>query len=201
MCLDTGSPNDAKQIAVVFREAFPESIELFYKNKPPDKLLALLELSFKLIFFWGGQAVVARNADGLIVGYCFFQSATGRPKRRYEELLRTAFSMVGRVSLGEVLKLTHNKLQMTLSCQRGKKEPRPQAHILSIAVSPSEQGQGLGRSLLDHALHQLQGQVVALNVRANNPAGQHLYAEAGFRQCGTTKDLLGDWLKLLRTPF
>lgn len=201
MHLEKGSPQDARQIAMIFYSAFPESIELFYGSKALTELFDLLELSFKMIFYWGGQALVAKDERGNIVGYCFYRSSHHRPTvKQFVVLLGSALKMLSKVSFGEACKLAHNKLVMIGSAQRNKKGPKPQAHIVSIAVNPSQQGQGLGKSLLNHTLHQLQGQTVALNVRSTNLAAQHLYAEAGFSEYGKTKDLLGDWLRLLRKP-
>ena len=65
-----------------------------------------------------------------------------------------------------------------------KKVPKPEATIVSVAVLPGYQGQGVGTLLLSFVLDQLKGQSVGLNVRADNEPGKRLYASAGFEKYG-----------------
>ncbi len=62
-----------------------------------------------------------------------------------------------------------------------------EAEILSIAVDPKRQGQGLGRALLDLHLRRLAGlgaRAVFLEVEEGNEPALRLYRRAGFRQVG-----------------
>lgn len=61
----------------------------------------------------------------------------------------------------------------------------PEAELLTIAVSPKVQRQGLGRLLLTHILVRLKQQDIQqifLEVRASNTAAQALYTSLGFTQ-------------------
>jgi ribosomal-protein-alanine N-acetyltransferase len=57
------------------------------------------------------------------------------------------------------------------------------ADVMTVAVAPTAQGQGLGRVLLDWIIAQSRrggAQYLMLEVRADNLAAQRLYAQAGF---------------------
>ena len=63
----------------------------------------------------------------------------------------------------------------------------PEMEILSIAVSPARQGQGIARRLLDRAFGQLAAEgfrTVFLEVEQGNVAALRLYARTGFREIG-----------------
>lgn len=63
----------------------------------------------------------------------------------------------------------------------------PEIEILSIAVEPSRQGQGIARKLLERAFGQLAAegfQTVFLEVEQGNTAALRLYARTGFREIG-----------------
>ncbi|GAP03135.1 acetyltransferase [Fructobacillus pseudoficulneus] len=50
-----------------------------------------------------------------------------------------------------------------------------------VAVKPNAQGKGLGQSLLQAMLAQLQDVTVYLEVAENNQVARHLYEKAGFQ--------------------
>jgi ribosomal-protein-alanine N-acetyltransferase len=57
------------------------------------------------------------------------------------------------------------------------------ADVMTVAVAPTAQGQGLGKTLLDWLVAQARrggAEHLMLEVRADNPAAQRLYARAGF---------------------
>lgn len=61
----------------------------------------------------------------------------------------------------------------------------PEAELLTLAVAPKAQRQGLGRFLLTHILSQLKQQGIQqmfLEVRASNTSAQALYHSLGFAQ-------------------
>ena len=62
-----------------------------------------------------------------------------------------------------------------------------EAEILTVAVTPDARGRGLGRSLLEHAMHAAAGRgagSLVLEVSVANPAALALYAAAGFGTVG-----------------
>jgi ribosomal-protein-alanine N-acetyltransferase len=62
-----------------------------------------------------------------------------------------------------------------------------EAQILSLCIDPDLQGQGLGRSLLQHLLNEARighADSVFLEVRASNQAALSLYESSGFNEIG-----------------
>lgn len=59
--------------------------------------------------------------------------------------------------------------------------------IPNLAVDECARGQGVGRSLIEHALEYLRHQgmsFVMIETMDNNPVGQHLYPSCGFVETG-----------------
>lgn len=198
MYLEMGSFQDAREIARVYQNAFPASVQLFFGKKSPATLLDLLELTFAFVMHWGGQAMLIRDRQGQVGGYCLYLSGDDSPRRDYRTVILLLSRMAGKISLPELGRLLRNKLLMAVSVRHTKKVPKPKARILSMAMDPAYQGQGAGTLLFHSALKKLQHHSVGLNVRADNPAGRRLYAGAGFEECGSTRDLSGEWLILVK---
>lgn len=200
MYIETASPQDARAIAKVYREAFPDSVRFFFPKKPEEQLLELLELTFLAIFHRGGQAALLKDEESGIIGYCFYLNSTDKPEGpRWGQLLRTLGQMARKITLCEAARLLYNQLVMAAAARRTEKTPKPQAQILSVAISPVFQGQGLGTRLLRHAIKELRPHSIGLNVRMDNLPGRRLYASTGFLTIGATRDLTGEWL-ILRKP-
>lgn len=198
-----GSPEHTRHMAKLYVAAFPASVKRFFAKKPRQKLLELLELTFLTVFYWGGEAVLVKDEAGLITGYCLYLNPTGlASRRRWLKVLGMLRQMVGKVSLAEMKELLRNQMLITRSTKSTKKTPLPrsQARILSIAIDPSCHGQGLGTLLLNSTLKELEHHRVGLNVRVDNPPARRLYARAGFKEYGTTRDLSGDWIVLSKDP-
>ena len=64
-----------------------------------------------------------------------------------------------------------------------------EAHIMNISVSPSLQGRGIGRKLLNHLIDYARprAEKVFLEVRPSNPGAIHLYRSCGFKDIGIRK--------------
>jgi [ribosomal protein S18]-alanine N-acetyltransferase len=65
-----------------------------------------------------------------------------------------------------------------------------QADVQTLGTAPAEQGQGVGRRLLDALLVEARRRdatEVLLEVRAENTAAQALYARAGFERIGVRR--------------
>lgn len=62
-----------------------------------------------------------------------------------------------------------------------------QSDLLTIAISPDQQGKGLGRNLLDHIEQRaeaLGADTLFLEVRESNKSAIRLYESAGFNELG-----------------
>lgn len=65
-----------------------------------------------------------------------------------------------------------------------------EAHILNVSVSASEQGQGIGRKMMEHLIHTAKGRAdtLFLEVRPSNPVAIALYENLGFNEIGIRKN-------------
>jgi ribosomal-protein-alanine N-acetyltransferase len=65
-----------------------------------------------------------------------------------------------------------------------------ESHILNLCVRPAAQGQGIGRTLLEHMLGvamEHHADIAYLEVRPSNRAAIRLYLSAGFAAVGTRR--------------
>lgn len=64
-----------------------------------------------------------------------------------------------------------------------------EAHILNLCVTPEEQGQGIGRKMLEHVIDQARNAVetIFLEVRPSNAVALALYKKLGFVEIGVRK--------------
>ena len=66
-----------------------------------------------------------------------------------------------------------------------------EAHLLNVCIRASEQGAGLGRALVMHALekaHEAGADALFLEVRPSNHVAARLYDSIGFSEVGLRKD-------------
>jgi ribosomal-protein-alanine N-acetyltransferase len=66
-----------------------------------------------------------------------------------------------------------------------------EVEILTLAVAPTAQRQGIGRALVAELVAAMPGQPIFLEVAADNAAGQGLYRNTGFIECGRRKNYYG----------
>ncbi|MGZ5028300.1 MAG: ribosomal protein S18-alanine N-acetyltransferase [Methylobacter sp.] len=64
-----------------------------------------------------------------------------------------------------------------------------EAHVLNICVSPAEQGQGIGRKMLENLIELARGraETMFLEVRPSNTVALTLYQNMGFNEIGIRK--------------
>lgn len=201
--LEAGSITNAQEIAQIYQTAFPESVRFFFGSKKPARLNSLLTNSFGLVLLWGGQVLLARNWEHQVVGYCIYSKKPNPIWRNLSwQMLGSTLRMGGSVLISirpsEVIRLAFNKLIMAVQAKRYWSPPPEKGRIVSIAVSPTVQGSGIGTQLLTAALQKLDKHSVFLNVRTKNQAGRRMYEGANFQYYGQTKDLLGEWLMMVR---
>lgn len=66
-----------------------------------------------------------------------------------------------------------------------------EAHLLNICVKQNEQGQGLGRKILNHVIEfatSISSVLIVLEVRSSNQRAQQLYLQAGFNEMSVRKN-------------
>jgi len=64
-----------------------------------------------------------------------------------------------------------------------------EAHILNISVHPDEQGQGIGRKMMENLIEKAkrEAETMFLEVRPSNPGAIALYQKLGFNEIGVRK--------------
>jgi [ribosomal protein S18]-alanine N-acetyltransferase len=64
-----------------------------------------------------------------------------------------------------------------------------EAHVLNISVDPDEQGQGIGRKMMENLIEIAKGEAetMFLEVRPSNPGAIALYSKLGFNEIGIRK--------------
>lgn len=64
-----------------------------------------------------------------------------------------------------------------------------EAHILNLCVTPEEQGQGIGRKMMEHVIDEARGsaETIFLEVRPSNEGALALYKKLGFVEIGVRK--------------
>ncbi|NLJ79684.1 MAG: GNAT family N-acetyltransferase [Firmicutes bacterium] len=199
MLVTPGTKAQSRSIARIYQEAFPASIRHFFGPRGDKDLLDFLELSFSLVFFWGGKVLLAHTEEGEISGYCLYNPARGG-RKDFKNLGRAGFLLLSKVRLREIALLTRNQILKLLKTKKSRPAPKKTASIISIAVAPQFQGRGIGTLLLGRALQELSSQWVLLNVRSENSPARRLYRQAGFTPYGSTEDLLGSWVMLKKPP-
>lgn len=195
--------SDLEGIARVFATAFPESIAHYFARPPA---LAVVAEPFALCLAAEPEALcVADAGNGEIAGYIFAPSSTSRipwvAVRRgiiFKWFWRWMTGQYG-IGMAPVRALTLNKLDFLSSAR--EPEVKAEARILSIAVDPAHQGQGIAKELCRLGLERLDrlgAGPVRLEVRPENRPALRLYSGLGFAVSGRTRDAQGDWLIMLR---
>jgi GNAT superfamily N-acetyltransferase len=86
----------------------------------------------------------------------------------------------------------------------GAVHPHDRAHeyLLMIAVSPEQQGRGLGRALIEPVLERCDREGTPVYLEASSKRSSRLYERLGFAATGTTVDLPGgpQMLPMWREP-
>lgn len=64
-----------------------------------------------------------------------------------------------------------------------------EAHLLNISIAPDQQGQGIGRRMMEQMIEiaKDEAETMYLEVRPSNPGAIALYKKLGFKEIGTRK--------------
>ncbi len=204
MNIISGNEEDIRSIAKIYLEAFPESVDVFYGGDTGERIIGIMDFGFRILWAAGCTFFVAKDSSGNPLGYCIVTSDEANINEaifRQGLALKVAREFLAgkiKIRLTEISKLAVNGLVMAVASLALSKRTSF-GRIMSIAVLKSARGQGLGRSLLRHALLHLVDEgvhAVRLEVRPENTAAYELYRAEGFSEIGVTRDLQGSWVAM-----
>lgn len=195
--------SDLEGVARIFMAAFPDSLSHYFRQPPTPWVVAepfrLCLASEPAAFF------VAATPEGEPAGYLFAPAQTSRLTKvallrgfALRWLWRWVSGQYG-IGLAPVRALALNKLDFLASARAPKVQA--EARILSIAVHPAYQGQGIATALCRLGLarlDQIGASPVRLEVRPDNAPAMALYQGLGFQTVGSTRDAQGEWVIMLR---
>lgn len=199
---DHATRSDLTEIARIFIRAFPESIEHYVGRPiPPDALRDV----FAICLAAEPDAFFVARADGRVAGYVFAPSSFPRVVRtalRQGYLLGMFARWVsGRYGIGLHPVVIAAKNWLALLRESHEPTMHADARILSIAVDPDFQGEGIGTGLMSTAMEYLLSKrvpAVRLEVRPENGPARHVYEKYGFKGVGETRDTQGAWLVMVK---
>ncbi|MCL4401838.1 MAG: GNAT family N-acetyltransferase [Acidobacteria bacterium] len=186
----------------MFLAAFPESVQHYVGHAIAPRVVADL---FAICLDAEPAALLVGEDDGRIVGYIFTPACLPRvftTAIRHGHLWRMFIRWIsGQYGIGirPIWVSASNGLAFWHDAHEARL--RADARVLSLAVHPAVQGQGVGGELLQRGLAYLDRQgvpTIRLEVRPENAAAIHLYQKYGFRTVGQTRDSQGIWLIMLR---
>ncbi|MBC7257570.1 MAG: GNAT family N-acetyltransferase, partial [Chloroflexi bacterium] len=163
-----------------------------------------MEDIFRICLDAEAEGFFVAEVEERLVGYVICVSRPGRlwltavrPRHAFRMLCRLLAGRYG-IGLRGLMRLGADRIRFWLSHMKCSGERG--AQILSIAVHPNFQGQGLGRRLMQAALGYLRSagaRQVKLEVRPQNSPALRLYERIGFRPVGTVRDSRGPWLVMV----
>lgn len=205
----SGCEEDIQSIAKIYLEAFPESVDFFFRRDAGDRILRIIALGFGILLDAGCKFFVAKDSLGNLYGYSIValdDAELHKAVIRHGHALGAARALfAGKIAIRftEMLKLGANGMVMAVSSFVLPKRTSF-GRLMSIAVHKGARGQGLGRDLLRRALQCLADEgvhVVRLEVRPENTAAYELYRTEGFSEIGVTRDLQGRWVAMEKLLF
>jgi ribosomal protein S18 acetylase RimI-like enzyme len=190
--------DDIKAIAALFTVCFHDSVIHHCGRLPKPQAM---EDVFALVYqAEPAAALVAKDDDDVVVGYCFAPtrlSSLWRLALTGGHVFRWAWRWItGQYGFGlhPVTVIVLNKVAFLRSSLVPAQAA--DARILSIAVHPAARGQGVAQALLAEALIYFQSRQVErvrLEVRPDNLPAVRVYEKCGFYPGGKTTDSQGDW--------
>ncbi len=194
---------DLPAVADVYLAAFPDTVhELNLRRMSPDAVADLMAvcLAAEPQAFSVAEIAGAGEVETEVVGYAICPLRADRIWRTAilrGHVLRMLWRLLTcryGIGLRSFLGIAADKLNFW----RGQRlrEAKCDARILSIAVAPAAQGQGIGRLLLHEGLDYLRSQgatCVRLEVRPENTGAEQLYESLGFCRVGVIEDTRGAW--------
>ncbi|MDF2569293.1 MAG: rimI: ribosomal-protein-alanine acetyltransferase [Sporomusa sp.] len=195
---------DVEGIARLFTESFIESVLHHCGGRLPNP--QAMQDVFTLVYEAEPKAaLIAKDATGLLIGYCFSPVRLNRLWVRAitgGHLIKWAWRwLTGMYGFGlhPVKVILLNKIAFLRSAATPGKAAN--ARILSIAVHPSARGLGIASALMveaDNYFRENKVTRVRLEVRPENHPAIRVYEKLGYYPGGTTYDSQGPWLIMFK---
>lgn len=195
---------DIPAIAALFTESFKDSVLHHCGGRLP-KPQAMRDV-FALVYEAEPEAaLVARAADGQVIGYCFAPTALPSLWVRAVlggHLVKWAWRwLTGQYGFGlhPVKVIVMNKLAFLRSAVTPTKAAS--ARILSVAVDAGWRGRGIAGAFMTVAEEYFRRQGaerVRLEVRPDNAPAVKVYKNHGYVEAGFTYDSQGPWLIMFK---
>lgn len=192
---------DIPAVASIFLQAFSPSVQHFL-GKPLENNLSICDI-FNFIREVEPQSFFIAESDNKIAGYLI---ATRSMRRIWLKAITKGeiffwlyrwLSGIYAIGTGPIKSIImHKALFLT---NKHNYRTTSQAQILSIAIHPDYQKNGVARNLLALGLSYLEGtNEIKLEVRPDNEAAYSLYTSLGFKPVDKTTDSQGDWIVMVK---
>lgn len=196
--------SDLKALSEIYTKAFPESVTFYYGKGSEKRVAKLMTPSWQVLLDAGAKIIVVGEP---VIGYCCYNTQDHLYGKKTISFLCNSFKNYWYSFKKGELRLRITEIYRLIKSQYLMKKhykvtlPIPRGRIMSIAILPNSQSKGTGKLLLDSALSDIGNQHVVLEVRPQNKKAVGLYSSAGFSVIGKTRDLLGDWLIMVKKPI
>lgn len=192
---------DIPAVASIFLQAFTPSVEHFL-GKPLENNHSICDI-LNFIRLAEPESFFVATSDGQVAGYLI---ASRSMRRIWLKALTQGdiFLWLYRwlsgsydIGTGPIKSIIRHKL-LFLSSKHNYRSIS-QAQILSVAIHPYYQKNGIARELLNLGLTYLEGtEEIKLEVRPENQAAHRLYTSLGFQPVDKTSDSQGDWIVMVK---
>ncbi len=177
MIIREARPTDAPQIAPLMNLIYDEMELTDLEDVPGPDLLKVITAAYRTRTYLSGAATtVVAEANGQVVGVAF-----GYPGEK-EDIVEDV-----------ITRLTAKSAAFDEPLEADSETAPGEWYLDSLAVSPNQQGKGIGRQLLRalpvYAQRDRQS-VIGLNVDFENPGAMKLYERMGYEVTGT--QMIGD---------
>lgn len=189
------------EVAELFCLAFEESITFF--TPMSKKIKNAMKDAFRLLHEVFTQGFFVAVEGDKVCGYIVMADDI---KRLWMQAITSGFLKKAIVSVirgeyGLTLPTLYKIVKNKLLYFRFELTTKPSAQLLSIAVHPEHQGEGIGQKLLSKGIDYIESlgiKRIKLEARPDNTAAVKIYEKHGFHTVGQTCDLQGKWLIMVR---
>ena len=188
-------PEDMAAVAEIYLGAFQDSVrDLELEGIRPVAIADVMSICLAAEPKGFLIAAVEGEPTGYVIGSGNIRRVRSAGLQRLPTILWRWLTGRYGVGLGPAVRLAREKLLFWRHAE--VPEADCPARVLSLAVHPRGQGQGVGKALFAASLDYLREhdvERVRLEVRPGNEVARQMYRNAGFRSVGQVHDTRGPW--------